>query len=181
MTPLFSLFLASAEHEGGSQMEILGINSSGLIAQFIVFGLLAFLLKKYAFDPILEVMDQRRKQIEQSLANADKIKKELAEAQSTRKDIITKANAEATALIVEAQKAAAIQGEKKLQEAIAQAEAVMAKAREATALDRATMLADLRREVSSLVIATTEKVSGKVLNADDQRRLTEETTATFRN
>jgi F-type H+-transporting ATPase subunit b len=185
---IFSLLLANTEHaavEGapasgpveqiGQQLHQLGVNGPGLIAQTIVFFSLYFLLKKYAFGPIGEILEKRRHEIEVGLANADKIKKELAEAESTRKELIKKAQDQAALMISEAQKRAAEQGEKKIQEAIAEAEAVIRKGRESIALDREKMLAELRKEITALVVETTAKVSGKVLSIDDQNRLKDET------
>ena len=59
--------------------------------------------------------------------------------------------------------------------AIAAAEQIIAKAREAAAQDHAKMLAELKREVGRLVVQTTATVTGKVLTPEDQRRLAEET------
>ena len=61
------------------------------------------------------------------------------------------------------------------QQAVAEAEQIIAKAREATAMERAKMLVDLKRELGLLVVRTTSAVTGKVLTADDQQRLAEET------
>ena len=62
-----------------------------------------------------------------------------------------------------------------LQKAIAQAEQIISKAREATVLERQRMLIELKREVGALVVQTTGLVAGKVLTAEDQQRLVEET------
>jgi len=59
--------------------------------------------------------------------------------------------------------------------AMAAAEQIVARAREATVQDHARMLAELRREVGRLVVQTTAAVTGKVLTPEDQRRLAEET------
>ena len=184
---IFSLLLANVEHGStevvaasgpveqiGQQLHELGVNWPGLIAQTIVFFGLYLLLKKYAFGPISEILEKRRIEIETSLTNAEKIKKELAEAESTRKELIKKAQDQASLMISEAQKRAAEQGEKKLQEAVAEAESVIRKGRESIALDRVKMLAELRQEVVALVVETTAKVSGKVLSIEDQNRLKEE-------
>ena len=60
-------------------------------------------------------------------------------------------------------------------QAIAAAQAIVDKARQATEAEHTHMLAELRREVGRLVVATTAKVTGKVLTLDDQKRLVEET------
>src|SRR6185503_9937437 len=100
---------------------------------------------------------------------------ELARTEAARQEILTKADAQANRLIEEARAAAARVQEQETQKAIAAAEQIVTKAREAAAQDHARMLAELRREVGRLVVDTTGKVTGKILNADDQRRLAEET------
>ena len=85
------------------------------------------------------------------------------------------ANEQATKLIEEARTAAARVQEQETQKAIAAAEQIIAKARDAAAQDHARMLAELKREVGRLVVQTTATVTGKVLTPEDQRRLAEET------
>ncbi len=177
---LNSLILAAAEAQSvvgqdEGLAEKFGFSWPHFISQLVVFLILAWILKKYAFGPILAVLDERRNTIKGSLENADKIKAELAAAEATRKEIIQKANEQATILIGEAQKAAAVQGERRLREAITEAEQLIAKAKEATELDRERMLTELKQEVAKLVIDTTAKVTGKVLTPEDQTRLNEET------
>ena len=84
------------------------------------------------------------------------------------------ANAQATKLIEEAHAAAARVQEVETQKAIAAAEQIIAKAREAAAQDHARMLSELKREVGRLVVRTTSTVTGKVLTPDDHRRINEE-------
>jgi len=79
-------------------------------------------------------------------------------------------------MIDEARASAQALSDKKAQQAISEAEQIIAKAREAARIEREKMFADLKREVGRLVINTTSKVTGKVLNDDDQRRLSDEAT-----
>jgi len=104
-----------------------------------------------------------------------KSKKQLADAEASRLSIIQKATEQATALIAAAEKAAIARGEQRSQEAVRQAEEIIKKAHEASVLDRDRLHAELKREVGSLVIQTTGKVSGKVLTPDDHARLHAET------
>ena len=64
--------------------------------------------------------------------------------------------------------------EQETRKAIAAAEQIVARAREAAAQDHARMLAELKREVGRLVVETAAKVTGKILTLEDQRRLAEE-------
>jgi F-type H+-transporting ATPase subunit b len=144
-------------------------------AQVGSFVIVALLLKKFAYGPIVKVLEERRNTIEQGLANAEKIKAELASTEAARKQVLEQANAQANKLIEEARAAAARVQEQETQKAIATAEQIIAKAREAAAADHARMMADLRKEVGRLVVETTAKVTGKVLTMDDQKKLAEET------
>ena len=85
------------------------------------------------------------------------------------------ANTQANKLIEEGRAAAARVRELETQKAIAAAEQIIAKAREAAAADHARMLTDLKREVGRLVVQTTATVTGKILTPQDQQRLAEET------
>jgi F-type H+-transporting ATPase subunit b len=121
------------------------------------------------------VLEERRQRISEGLANAEKIKAELAKTEQARKQVLDAANGQATQLIEEARAAAARLLEQESQKAIATAEQIVAKAREAAAADHNRMLTELRREIGQLVVQTTAKVTGKVLTVDDQRRLIADT------
>ena len=152
-----------------------GFDKVLFFSQLASFVLVAILLQKFAFKPILKLLDERRTRIEEGLKNAERMKVELANAQAKAQDILTQANSQANKLIEEARAAAAKVQEAETQKAIQQAEQIIAKAREAAAADHTRMLAELKREVGRLVVETTSKVTGKVLTMDDQKRLAEET------
>lgn len=152
-----------------------GLDGPHFIAQVISFSIVTFLLYKFAYHPILALLSDRRQRIADGLANAEKIKAELARTEAMQREVLEKANAQANKLIEEARAAAARVQETETQKAIAQAEQIIAKAREATTLERNKMLADLRREVGTLVVRTTSQVIGRTLSPEDQQRLSEET------
>lgn len=164
--------LANAAAETGRAF---GFKTELFISQAISFAIVAFLLHRFAYKPILKTLEDRRQRIAESLANAEKIKEELARTEAARKEILDQANTQAVRMIEEARAVAAKLQEQESQKAIATAEHIMAKAREAAAADHARMLAELRREVGQLVVQTTARVAGKVLTMEDQRRLVEET------
>jgi F-type H+-transporting ATPase subunit b len=154
--------------------ETFGWNLWLFLSQVISFVLVAILLRRFAYQPILNVLHERRDRIAESLRNAEKIKQQLAEAEKHHADILAKAHAEAQKMIDEARESSAHLADRKLQEAIVAAEQIMAKAREASALEHERTMAELKREVGRLVVETTAKVTGKVLTSEDQRRLQEE-------
>ena len=151
-----------------------GWNPWLFFSQVISFVIVALLLRRFAYKPILGVLEERRRRIEEGLINADKIKKELAEAEKRYAEILAKANADAQKMIDEARESSAHLAERKQQEAVTAAEQIIAKAREASAIEHERTMEALKRELGRLVVETTAKVTGKVLTSDDQKRLQEE-------
>jgi F-type H+-transporting ATPase subunit b len=151
------------------------LNWPDFIAQVISFCIVAGLLYKFAYGPILKVLEERRQRIADGLANADKIKTELQQTEAARLEVLNKANAQANKLIEEAREAANRVREEETQKAISAAEQIISKAREAAAADHDRMLTELKREVGRLVVQTTATVTGKILTPEDQKRLAEET------
>jgi len=155
--------------------ETFGWNPWLFFSQVVSFAIVAFLLRRFAYKPILAVLEERRRKIEEGQLNAEKIRKVLAEAEKRYQEIVAKANADAQKMIDEARESAAHLSERKQQEAIAAAEQIIAKAREASAIEHERTMEALKRELGRLVVDTTAKVTGKVLTAEDQQRLQEET------
>ena len=173
------LLLAAASPEGENVIQEIsrqfGVNWRNLISQIISFAIVAFLLHRFAYKKVVGILEERRERIAQGLADADKSKQRLAQAETERQEILRQANDQATKLIEEAREAAGRVREEETQKAIGAAEEIIAKAREAATADHARMLADLKREIGRLVVSTTANVTGKILTSDDQRRLIDET------
>ena len=154
--------------------ETFGWNWQLFLSQVISFTIVALLLRRFAYKPILGILEERRRRIEEGLLNADKIKQEMAEAEKRYAEILAKANAQAQKMIDEARESSAHLSERKQQEAVTAAEQIMVKAREAAALERERTMTQLKHELGRLVVETTAKVTGKVLTPEDQKRLQEE-------
>src|SRR5213596_1157654 len=148
-----------------------GWNWKLFLSQVVSFAIVALLLRKFAYKPILAVLEDRRRKIEEGQLNAEKIRKELAEAEKRYQEIVAKANADAQRMIDDARESAAHLSERKQQEAIASAEQIVAKAKEAAAFEHERQMQNLKRELGRLVVDTTAKVTGKVLTPEDQKRL----------
>jgi F-type H+-transporting ATPase subunit b len=171
--------MAAAAGTGGRIEQIattFGVDWPHLIAQTISFGIVCACLYVLAYRPVLRMLDTRRGQIAQGLANAAQVQAELDRTTSARDAVLQQANVEAARIVEEARAAAARVQAQETTKAIAAAEDIAVKAREDTARDRDRMLRELKSEIGRLVVKTTAIVSGKVLTAEDQRRLVEETT-----
>ena len=152
-----------------------GVDWPHLFAQIVSFCIVCFILYRFAYRPVLTMLEVRRQQIALGVANEERIKAELARTEAQRQEVMAQANAQATKFIEEARAAAARLHDQETQKAIAAAEEVLTKARDAATRDHERMLSELKREVGQLVVQTTAAVTGKILTPDDQRRLVEET------
>ena len=154
--------------------ETFGFDTKIFLSQVVSFVIVALVLRQFAYKPILAVLEERRQRIAEGLLNAEKIKQQLAEAEQRHAEILAKANAQAQKMIDEARESSAHIAERKQQEAVVAAEQIMAKAREASAIEHEKVMTELKRELGRLVVNTTAKVTGKVLTPEDQRRLQDE-------
>src|SRR5271167_1518676 len=149
-------------------MSELGIDWRALVTHLISFAIVFFVLWKFAYGPIFAMLQARREKIAEALANAEKIKGDVAKTEIERQKILADAGDKANKMIDEARQAAARVRETETQKAIAAAEQIVIKAREAAAQEHSQMLAELKREVGRLVVQTTATVTGKILTPDDQ-------------
>ena len=154
-----------------------GLELPKLIAQVVIFGVVYFVLNRYAFGPVQAMLAARRKRIADGESKLEKIARDLAAAELNASAIVDKANAESTRMIKEAGDSAATLAERKKQDAVLEAGQIMAKAREAARLEHEQLHSELKREFGRMVVDATTRVTGKVLNNDDQERINRETAA----
>ena len=175
MNAFILLAVAQSDGQVAQIARTFGVDWQHLVAQIISFSIVCAVLYKFAYKRILAMLELRREQIRQGIANAEKIKAELDKTETQRQEVLAQAHAQGAAFIEEARAAAARVQQEETKKAIAAAEQIMAKAREAAAQDHDQMLAELKREIGKLVVEATTTVTGKILTAEDQRRLAEET------
>jgi F-type H+-transporting ATPase subunit b len=105
------LLALQATAQGAGQLEKIattfGVNWQHLGAQIISFAIVCALLYRLAYKPILQILEARREQIASGLANAEKIKAELARIEAARLEVLARAEVEGKQLIDEARAAAA--------------------------------------------------------------------------
>jgi F-type H+-transporting ATPase subunit b len=174
---MIALFLLAAQGGDGQISQIaktFGVDWPHLISQIVSFGIVCVVLYVFAYRRVLAMLDERRSQIAGGLANAEKIKAELDKTEAQRRDVMAKAYAEAARVVEDSRVAAARLVEHETQKAMLGAGQILLKARQAAAQEHDRMLAELKREVGRLVVLATTTVTGKILTADDQRRLARE-------
>jgi F-type H+-transporting ATPase subunit b len=144
------------------------------IAQLVLFIIVYFVLNRFAFGPLLKVLEERRKRIEEGQLNAEKIKKQLAEAELRYQEVLRKANDDAQILLEESRKNNEAFSQREMEKAVKESAAIVERARHEITSERNRMVDEVKREMVSLVVKTTAKVAGKVLSPEDQKRLSEE-------
>ena len=155
--------------------EQFGVYWPNLIAQIILFFIVYFVLSKFAFKPIMAMLEERRRRIEEGQINAEKIKQQLAEAQAKYEETLARANAEAQRLIEEVKASGERLADEKRQAALAEAEDIIRRTHDSLSLERERTMAELKKELGRLVVETTEKVTNKILTPQDHQKINEET------
>ena len=151
-----------------------GVDWPHLLAQTVSFAIVCALLYRFAYAPVLKMLETRRQQIAQGIANNEKIKAELAQIDAERKDILDAAHVESTRLIAEARAAAKRLLDQETLHARILGQQVVARARDEAEQERRRVMLEVRRDAARLVVKTTEAVAGRVLTEADQKRLAAE-------
>jgi F-type H+-transporting ATPase subunit b len=158
-------------------LKTLGINLPSLLAQLINFTILLILLGVLAYRPMMRLLDERRRRIQEGLEAAEQAKEQAARAEQEVQAGLERARQEGQAVISQAQQIAARIQEEARQQAREDAEALLTRARGEIELERERVIAELRREFAGLTIEAAEKVIGQALDRRAHRRLIEEALA----
>jgi F-type H+-transporting ATPase subunit b len=150
-----------------------GISVPFILAQIANFLVVAFVLWRFAFKPVLATLDERQKKIAAGLQYTEDMKKKLEAIQLESAESAKKAQIEATKVIDEARKQAKEFLEKQTQESAAKANDILVRAQQVIELEKKKMLAEARTEIARLVVATTQRVLSKELSDADRNRYSE--------
>ncbi len=154
-------------------MEKLGINWPLLIAQIINVALLVWLLSTFLFKPIINMLNERTKRIQEGLGDSDKIKDQLASIKRDYDAEITKARQEAAGIVSLAQERARAQEQEIVAQARIEADRIKTDAREQAVREREQMVSDLKDQIAGLVTTTATKVLGAELKMNHDRLIDE--------
>jgi F-type H+-transporting ATPase subunit b len=148
-----------------------GIDLKLIIAQAVNFILVAFLLWRFAFKPVMATLDERQHRIAEGLQFAEEAKTQLEEAEKRQAEVLREANIRAQEILHEARDNAARMEEKLKGETAAQIEEMRKRAETANEVERRKILAEVREEIARLVVLTSAKVLERELGADEKTRL----------
>ena len=153
---------------------ILGCNLAWQIAAFLV---LILLLRRFAYKPILGLLDERRNRILESMEQAEQIKKDNAAAAQRAQQIIAEAQGQTRDMLAQAQQMSQRTITAAQAEAREQREKLLADAHKQIEVDTQRAKDELRREVARLTVLAASKVIGKSLDTPDHYRLVDEALA----
>jgi F-type H+-transporting ATPase subunit b len=159
---------------------VLGANAlikvtPGLMIWTIVCFLIAlFVLKRYAFGPIQKAIDERRDRIRQSIDEADRAREEARNLLEEHRKLLGKAKSDAEEILAEARKQSEAQRERVREETEADRQRRLEDTKKQIEAETQRSLDQIRAEVAELTLVATAKVTGKVLDRDDHRKLIED-------
>jgi len=134
--------------------------------QTIIFILLIFLLKKFAWKPILDAVNEREEGIKNALLSAEKAKEEMASLQSDNEQTLKKARSERDSLLKEAREIKQQIIDEAKNEAKSEAKKIISQAQETIQNEKNAAIVDLKNQVAGLSIDIAEKVLKEKLSDD---------------
>ena len=156
------------------QFEQVSVFGSLIFWSVISFAILFFLLKKFAFPPILEALEDREKKIRSDIQDSEKLKEDAQTIKKELEETLKAAHGKAETIVQLAHDEAKKLQEKNLQETEAKVRQVQKDAEQEIKSSRDKLLQEMRSYTAALTIASTEKFLKKALGDEDKKRLVEE-------
>ena len=167
------LFLAQAAEEESSG-GLIDVVPGLMIWTLICFAFTFFVLRKFAFGPIQKTIDERRDRIRAAVDEADKAREEAPELLEQHRQLIADAKGEAAGILADARKVADAQVERVKEESEAERQRRLEETKRLIEAETQRALEQIRTEVADLTLIATERITGKVLDDEDHKRLIEE-------
>jgi len=151
-----------------------GVDLFKLGFQIVNFLLLLWLLRRFAYKPVLGMLDERRRRIEKGLEDAEAAERDRALASAEREAAVSEARKEAQAMIARANKIAEDSRQEILSDARAEAEKLVERARGEIIAEKEKAMAELRGHVADLALSAAGKLVHSEMSDARQRKLVEE-------
>ncbi len=152
----------------------LGLNAKLFIAQIINFAVIVFVLKKWAYGPLVRMMDERSTRIAEGVANAQRAEEAVRKTEEDRATIVLAAKKEGKQVMDAARAAGDERKQAMIVEAKAEVEKIVRDAKTAIARERETMVAEVRAHVADLVVTAAERILSEKLDEKKDKKLIEE-------
>lgn len=168
------LLLQEAEHAAEGPSGPFALEPGLIIWTWLVFGVLLFLMWKFALPPIVRLTEERERKIKAELEEAERRHAEAQAALEEHKKLLAGARGQAHALLAEAKAVAEREREALLAKARQEQEQILERAKREIAFERDRATAQLRREAVDLSLAAAAKLLEAKLDSEADRRLVTE-------
>lgn len=149
------------------------IDAKLIIAQLVNFAIVLFVLKKFAYAPLMKTMNERTSKIEKGLKDAEESHKKLAEITEKEKEVLVEARKQAQEIVAKSEAAANKTKDEILENAKVQSEKIISDAQKKLEQDRDQMFKEIKAQVAELVVAAAGKVIGEKIDSEKDKALIE--------
>ena len=144
-----------------------------IIAQLVNFGIVLFVLYKFAYGPMMKIMQERTAKIEKGLKDAEQSHKKLAEITDKEKEVLVEARKQAQEIIAKAEAVAIKAKDEIVADAKNQSEKILAEAQKKLEQEKSQMFTEVKAQVAQLVVSATGKMIGEKLDSEKDKELIE--------
>jgi F-type H+-transporting ATPase subunit b len=145
-----------------------------MIWTIVCFAITFFVLRRFAFGPIQRIIDERRKRVREAIGGADHARTETRRLLEEHRQLMAKARSDAEEILAESRRDAEAQRARLREELEADRQRRLEETTKQINSETVRALEQIRSEVADLTVIATEKVTGKVLDSSDQKRLIEQ-------
>lgn len=150
-----------------------GIDWKGFLAHLFNFSIVLLVMWRWVYRPLMKAMDDRSKEIQDGLKNAEHAGRDRKAAANEREDILRAARSEAQGLIMEAQARADAMHREKMAQARQEIEKIISEAKTQISSERELAFASLRTDMARLVTLATGKIAGGMSEEEQHARIGE--------
>jgi F-type H+-transporting ATPase subunit b len=150
---------------------LISVTPGLMIWTIICFLIALFVLKKYAFGPIQQMIDARREQIARSIEEADNARAEARQLIEEHRALMQEARGDAEQILAEARKTREAMETRMREETEAERQRRLEETRREIAAETQRALEQIRNEVADLTLEATSIVVGQKLDSDRDREL----------
>ena len=148
-----------------------------MVWTLVTFAIVFYALRRFAFARVQGMIDQRRERIRTAIEEADRARAEARDLLEQHRQLISQAKSESAEILADARKVADSHVERVKQEADEERQRRLEETRRQIEAETKRSIDQIRSEFADLTLAATARVTGKVLDAEDQRRLIDEAIA----
>lgn len=136
----------------------LGLDLRILLAQLVNFAILIFVLWRFAYKPVFNILEERRKKVEKGIEDSEEASRRLSEADIHKKQVIAEARQEANNIIEEAKKKAEVRYQEIIAKSHSDIQIIIDDEKEKIALERSNAMRDVKAEATEMISLALSKI-----------------------